>query len=421
MPAPADVLAAWGGWLEAQRRDPRIAVLFRLLPDVELRRQVLRWTAREADVPIAAAERLARTALRDEDPEVRVTAMLFAARRGLRALARDVRDAPVPESTADGAPPGDRLYFRRIRRLCAGQLALPPDAPLDDAARARQARFETALRGDAEVRDDETLLWHALATPLGLEDLQRGGSGSGSGSGLGSGSGSGSGSEEGKREGERADARGRDGVAGDEDDLLLPIGEGGIPLRRVGAVRHWLGGLVGPASGAPPLPVRAARPSAAFLVSTRCIDNALAARLLGEAPPDEADHPVAASGPAAPWSGDAATAARLVERLAAATGRSVRLPTADEREMAARGPDGRFFPWGVTVRPPAAQRELHSPWGLVVDAPGAGAGVGVGAEWAVEDDGTFWIVGDGPCARRRPARPGYRAAVRVMVPGDSAS
>jgi hypothetical protein len=52
---------------------------------------------------------------------------------------------------------------------------------------------------------------------------------------------------------------------------------------------------------------------------------------------------------------------RLAE-LTAEMGRPCRLPTADELEMAVRGPDGRRFPWGNARE--SGWRLARSPWGL---------------------------------------------------------
>jgi hypothetical protein len=78
--------------------------------------------------------------------------------------------------------------------------------------------------------------------------------------------------------------------------------------------------------------------------------------------------------------GSLADARAAAAELGARLSRAVALPTADQWEMAARGPDGRRFPWGMNAA--AAVRVDLSPWGMAGIVSGAGEWLESGASGA---------------------------------------
>jgi len=153
-----------------------------------------------------------------------------------------------------------------------------------------------------------------------------------------------------------------------------------IRLARVGAGAHW----VGHGGRSPfPNPLRAVTSPGFFIhaVPHRGADGA-------------------------PWRGAADAPSALAARLTADTGLVHRLPTADELEMALRGPDGRLYPWGNNLA--AGARGQPSPWGATRATCG---------EW-VRDGAATCVAGDErvlPCSFRRAATAEDQCAARFVV------
>ena len=144
----------------------------------------------------------------------------------------------------------------------------------------------------------------------------------------------------------------------------------------------------------------------------------------GAPPPGRADHPVVMVSHA-----DARAYARWLSRV---TGRTWRLPTEAEWEKAARGPDGRRFPWGDAFDPARLNSADKGPFDTVAVggfAAGASAfgvldGAGQVFEWTATpgSEGRFIVKGgswdDKGCGVCRPAaRHGRPADIKHILVG----
>jgi hypothetical protein len=79
-----------------QARNPERSAWFTHLPQPELRKQVLRWLIRDSESSSASVDQVLRAALKDSDPEVRVTAVLAAAKLKAANLIAEIRHADLP-------------------------------------------------------------------------------------------------------------------------------------------------------------------------------------------------------------------------------------------------------------------------------------------------------------------------------------
>lgn len=364
---------------EEQARHPERLAWFEHLPQAELRKQVLRWTMHDCTVSDNNIDQTLRSALLDKDPEVRVTAVIAAARLGAKNVGHALRAAVIPTSTSEGADPRDRFFYERVRQTALRYLALDPSGPNETSNPGKQELFRKAIHGELQVCDDPTLLLHALTTPLQLV----------------------------------------------EAPLALPEGielrdgryffrRSGLALRWVAPIPHWLGENTSPPSCIAN-PIRRTQPKNGFFISEIPVTSAMAfwSSEPTEPPPD-------------PDRKDASAflcayevAIHLCEVFSNLEATSLHLPSADQWEMAMRGPDGRRYPWGNCLR--ADGQTLASPWGVK-------RGPANTFEWTSDADEAGMRIACGgklivPCAARFPVSPAdasVQGVIRFVLEARSA-
>ena len=121
--------------------------------------QVLRWMILDGAPGDAIAGALGR-ALADPDWEIRVTAMLTAARAGAVGLAREIAQMALPGRSRDGLTDAERRLALALRDACLERLGASTHPRLPQSVRA-------ALDGDASALPPELAAFMAaLSEPL---------------------------------------------------------------------------------------------------------------------------------------------------------------------------------------------------------------------------------------------------------------
>lgn len=345
--AGAHVLRILGEWKQAH---PELSSIFLLVGSAPNKLQILRWLAHDRAQSNPHIDAVLRTAFQDADWEVRVTAMVVAARLRARDLLREVSAVRLPEDTADGVNRDERRMLRSFQ-LAAIELlqGVPVPPPLRAPPTTRALMHDHLLRclaGDAVAYHEKAFLHlTSLVTPLPDEVP--------------------------------GPPVFLPGIRAGDDGYVLEAHR--IALCWVPPVEHWLGDELPRMQVANP--IRNVR-SAGFFVARDM-----------SALPQLCNYDAAVD---------------YCSRLSAATDLKIRLPTADEWEMAARGPDGRRFPWGNNAR--SEERFGASPWGMR-DA------VGRAAQWVSSPSEVLACGGEKQwvCAMREPASRDSLRAVRVVV------
>ena len=313
--------------------------------DVHVERQAVRWMIRAKATSEEAVVKVFRNALASADWELRVTAMLGAARLGIIQLGAEIRRIELPESSRQGVGAEERQALRAIRKavlllLMNRELPASEEERRDTREGMRAHLLRCVAGAPVAFHDDMFLLVHALTEPLPIEVPPP-----------------------------KACPK---GLYAAPDGLFRTV-KSGIEFVRVPPLKHWLG------EGAE---IRQISPAEGFFLSR---------------------HPVRVHGSREFRRCSWEQAQAFTRELSLQENISFTLPSADEWEMGARGPDGRRFPWGNGLEPD--MHESVSPWGME-------ACTGVVGQWV--SDG--WICGshdDPRCAARKAQD--HMAAIRLKI------
>lgn len=313
---------------------------FKDLGDARMRRQIVRWLGREYQEATPAIAETLRAALADADWEVRVSAIIVSARLRARTLRSAVRETVLPSPHQHGLSERDVRLLVATRIIAAESLAAADPDDMDRAqvilrqlSDAPRHLVRSVLGMPVEQRDAAWLTLHALSMPnelaLAFPDPLPAG-------------------------------------------LTLHDGRawlaGVVELCWVSPQAHLLGGdhlhYEQPGTRCD---VHEHTPSAGFFIARRPL-SAAAALQLGVGP-FVARHPSDAAlarrlgeTPDPPLAITYDDALGLCETMSARTAVRVALPTADELECAARGTDGRRFPWGNGLE--KVDGRVRSPHGI---------------------------------------------------------
>lgn len=313
---------------------------FKDLGDARMRRQIVRWLGREYHEPTPAILETLRSALQDADWEVRASALVVSARLRAKPLRSVVRETPLP------APQQYGLTDRDVRLLVASRIIVAESlasADPDDMDRAQvilrqlsdapRHLVRSVLGLSVEQHDAAWLLLHSLATPMELAEPLP----------------------------DRLPA----GVTVRDGGAWLA---GIVEFSWVSAQTHLVGGdhLQCEHPGTP-MDLREVTPAHGYFIARRPLSAPMALQL-GHGPfprrtPTDATLAARlAETPDPPLALTHEEALALCESIATRTGVSVTLPTADELESAARGTDGRRFPWGNGLE--KVDGRVRSPHGI---------------------------------------------------------
>lgn len=158
---------------EEQRRRPLRSALFPRLGDARTRAETVRWLMRDRSESNEEIEKVLRSALGDEDWEVRAAAMIAAARLGASALWPEVRRLELPRTSREGLDETDRSILHAARKAALDILAGKPEGDVeeyDDRAALRRHVRRCVAGHPAQRHDRIYRLISFLADPREPDD-----------------------------------------------------------------------------------------------------------------------------------------------------------------------------------------------------------------------------------------------------------
>jgi hypothetical protein len=270
--------------------------------DAHDRRQVLRWLMQDQRESNAAIEAVLQAALIDPDWEVRATAMIGVARFRSVQLTEQVATSPLPRVSRLGPVKLDRQMLFAIKQAVLWSFAgeTLPDTPPEGTKPWRWWHIRRLVLGlPPTALDHAFVLVHSLTTPL------------------------------------PAAPQPTTLPAGvEETSTGYRLLASDIELAWVPPLPHWLGD-----EGLADNPLRRETPEGFFITRDRVRQGEV------------------------PLLTDNAGVHRHLETLSRQSGAQLFLPTPTQWETAARGPDGRRFPWGIGYESTWFWRA--SPWGVL--------------------------------------------------------
>jgi formylglycine-generating enzyme required for sulfatase activity len=310
---------------QAKAKHPERSVLFSHLSDASQRRQILRWLIRDYSETNDHILATLGSALTDLDWEVRATAILAVARLKAVSLINLVRKVELPQTSREGLDAVDRQLLLAFRKAAVAWLeGQQPPQQENNPSTSREAMRWHVLRCVAGLpvswHDRVFLLAFSLTEPVPSC--------------------------------ERSPSTLPTSIIEDQDGYRLA--QTGLELVWIPPIQHWLGDdLEHPLISHP---IHSVNPATGFFITKYPLTQSLIQKLdtslaTNKTPNNQTEYYTCS------WQ----EAQQIRTDLSQKLGLAFTLPTPDEWEMAARGPDGRRFPWGNGLE--CNMLRSPSPWG----------------------------------------------------------